>query len=97
MADSSDGFVALFTGDCPTGWSELSYAQGRMLLLVNNSDQAGEEFGFALADGEDRAHTHVVAGSFNFPSKHVSALGGLNTDGAKQGSNGTCFILKYSD
>jgi hypothetical protein len=49
------------------------------------SDQAGEAVGVPLSDGEDRAHTHNVAGVFNLPSKHVSGADGLNFDGAKQG------------
>ncbi len=72
LSAGPDGFVALFQSGCPTGWSEMSGLEGRLLLLVNNSYQAGEQFGFALADGEDRQHQHIVAGTFNFPSKHVA-------------------------
>lgn len=70
---SMDGFVGLFTGACPSGWSVLSLLEGRLLLLANTSYQAGEPVGFPLSDGEDRAHSHVVSGSFNVPSKEVSA------------------------
>ncbi len=69
-----DGFVGLFTAACPTGWSTLPLLEGRLLLLVNNSYQAGEPVGFPLTDGEDRLHSHVVSGSFNVPYKEVSAL-----------------------
>jgi len=85
-AASQDGFVGLFQAACPPGWSAYAPLQGRLLLLVNNSYQAGEPFGFALSDGEDRAHAHVLSGSFSFPSKRVAALGGLNEDGAKSGA-----------
>ena len=48
-APSVDGFVALFTTGCPTGWSELDALgldfRGRMLLLTNNSYQAGNYVG----------------------------------------------------
>ena len=59
--------------------------EGRAILLVNNSFQAGETFGFPLTDGEDRVHSHVISGNFNLPSKEVSALGGSNTEGAHSG------------
>jgi hypothetical protein len=82
---SADGFLGLFTGACPTGWSELPAAQGRLLLLVNNTFQAGAAIGFALSDGEDRAHSHAVSGAFDLPSREVSALGGSNTAAAHSG------------
>jgi hypothetical protein len=85
LAASADGFLGLFTGACPTGWSALPAAQGRLLLLVNNSFQAGAAIGFALSDGEDRQHSHAVSGSFSLPSRQVSALGGSNQDAAHSG------------
>jgi len=85
LASSADGFLGLFTGACPTGWSELPAAQGRLLLLVNNTFQAGAAIGFALSDGEDRAHAHAVSGAFDLPSREVSALGGSNTAAAHSG------------
>ncbi len=84
-AASQDGFIGFFASNCPSGWSELTSLEGRLLLLVNNSFQAGESVGFPLADREERTHTHAVSGSFNLPSKEVSALGGSNTDGAHSG------------
>jgi hypothetical protein len=63
-APSQDGFVGFFPSNCPSGWNELSSLEGRLLLLVNNSFQAGESVGFPLADREERTHTHAVSGSF---------------------------------
>lgn len=80
-----DGFLGLSLSSCPTGWSELSAAEGRTLLLVNNSYQAGATIGFPLTDGQDPTHSHVIDGAFDLGSKEVSALGGSNTDGAHSG------------
>jgi hypothetical protein len=84
-ASSLDGLVGLYLGACPPGWSELSALEGRLALLVNNSFQAGDAAGWALGDGEDRSHTHLLSGQFSFPSKHVASVGGLNVKGAKSG------------
>jgi hypothetical protein len=85
--ESADGFVGFIAGDCPPGWTPLSSAQGRLILAVNNSFQAGAAVGFPLSDGEDRAHTHSVAGQFEIPSRQVSAgcLITCNEDGAHSG------------
>jgi hypothetical protein len=84
-AASADGFLGLFTDDCPNGWSQFDMSKGRLLLAVNNSFQAGQALGLPLSDGEDRTHAHVLQGSIDFPVKNVAALRGLNTDGAKAG------------
>ena len=85
-AASADGQLVLVAGACPSGYTVLSAAQGRLLLLVGDALQAGDAAGFPLSDTEDRAHAHVVSGSFTFPSKHVASTGGTNFDGAKRGA-----------
>lgn len=82
---SADGFVGYFNGSCPDGWSDFSPLQGRLALLVNNSFQAGEQFGLPLTDCEDRGHEHLLTGSMEFDSKHVASTGGLNEHAAKSG------------
>jgi hypothetical protein len=84
-AAAADGFVGFLAGDCPRGWSPLPALQGRLLLAVNNSYQAGESVGFPLSDGEDRAHGHLVSGAFDLGSRQVSALGGSDTAAAHAG------------
>jgi hypothetical protein len=79
------GSVSFSLAACPPGWTELSLLQGRLLLAVNNSYQAGASVGFPLADGEDRVHQHIVSGFFNFDEKEVAALGGTDTSAAKKG------------
>ena len=96
VAASADGFLGLFTGGCPTGWSSFAALDGRLLLLTNNSFQAGDAVGFALADQEDRLHSHAVSGSFTFPSKHLSALTGTNQAGAKSGAQPLLPFLNES-
>lgn len=81
-----DGFVAYFTGACPPGWSLHGALAGRLLLAVNNSFQAGATSGFALADGEDRAHAHGVQGALALPAKSLAALGGSNAQAAHAGA-----------
>lgn len=83
-----DGLISYFTGDCPTtlGWSLFSSVTGRSVLLMNNSYQAGEMNAvLPLEDGQDPTHQHILQGYFQFDSKHVASVGGLNTHGAKRG------------
>jgi hypothetical protein len=94
---SADGFVGYFTGACPTGWSTFSSLEGRLALLFNDPYQAGQSVGWPLADGEDRAHSHILEGSFDFDSKHVASLGGLNTHAAKRGPQPALGWLNSSE
>ena len=64
---------------------------------MNSSFQAGDAVGFALADGEDRAHSHAVSGHFSFGSKHVAAAGGANTDAALRGAQPLLGFLNATD
>ncbi len=93
---SADGFLGFFSTDCPSGWSAFTPLQGRLLLSVNDSFQAGNAVGFALSDGEDRQHAHTVSGSFSFSSKHVAALGGGNTASAHSGQQPLLPFLNLS-
>jgi hypothetical protein len=53
--------------DCPAGSSRLTNANGRMLLVANDTGSIGATFGAALADREDRKHKHEgdVAANLN--------------------------------
>jgi hypothetical protein len=95
-AASADGQLVLVAGACPPGYTELSAAQGRLLLLVGDALQAGDAAGFPLSDAEDRGHAHLVSGSFDFPSKHVASTGGANFDGAKRGAQPLVAFLNIS-
>jgi hypothetical protein len=85
-ASAVDGLLVLSLRACPFGWLALPAAQGRLLLLVNNSLAAGDAAGLPLSDGEDRAHSHGIGGSFSFDSKHIASLGGLNAAAARRGA-----------
>jgi hypothetical protein len=45
---------------CPTGWSELTDAQGRALVGLPSGGTLKGTVGSPLADTEDRAHSHTV-------------------------------------
>lgn len=94
-----DGLIAYFTSDCPTslGWSVFSPLQGRSVLLMNNSYQAGEtNIALPLEDGQDPTHSHFIQGYFQFDSKHVSSVGGLNTHAAKRGPQPLVGYLNFT-
>ncbi len=53
------GFTTFFDAQaCPTGWSTINPAQGRLLVSVTDPGQAGVTVGVPLRDAEDRTHTH---------------------------------------
>jgi hypothetical protein len=55
------GAVMMFDLDaCPPGWSALDSARGRAIVGVPTGGTRGATIGTALADQENRAHTHTV-------------------------------------
>jgi hypothetical protein len=61
---ASAGMVSFFNlGACPSGWSELTTAEGRYLVGLNPGGTLAATRGTALSDLENRAvgrHTHTV-------------------------------------
>ncbi len=45
---------------CPAGWMEFTAGQGRAVVGVGSLGTVGAQVGAALADQENRAHTHVT-------------------------------------
>ncbi len=80
------GLVAFFTtGTCPTGWSVASSVAGRLVVGTGNGSNVGAQIGQALADQEDRGHSHSVLLSVQPPSKSISGGNGTNGQGADSG------------
>ena len=46
---------------CPTGWIDLTAAQGRTIVGMPNGGTLGGTIGSALTNRENRSHTHTVA------------------------------------
>jgi len=45
---------------CPDGWTEFAPAQGRAVVAIGSLGTLGAQVGTALADQENRFHTHVT-------------------------------------
>lgn len=81
------GYTTFFEGQaCPEGWSQIPEAQGRLIVSVVDASTNGLTVGNALADKEDRMHTHPFTGSATLPSKHVAAVGCCNDEAAGHGT-----------
>jgi hypothetical protein len=61
MAEVPQGAVMTFNlASCPSGWSEVTDAQGRALVGLPSGGTLAGTVGAGLSDGENRAHTHYV-------------------------------------
>lgn len=80
------GYATYFLSHCPPGWSEVNNSAGRLIVSVINSSFVGGSVGTPLGDQEDRQHTHTLTGTFNLPSKHISADGCCDSQGAGNGN-----------
>ena len=89
IADATPaGFATFFRGSsCPSGWSAVSSAQGRLILTDDGTMSVGLTKNTVLGDREDRTHTHTVSSpGFSWPSNDVAGAswpGGYR--GAKNG------------
>jgi hypothetical protein len=73
--------VAMFDGPCPDGWTEYTAALGRVVVGVPANGTLGGTVGTALADKENRTHSH--------PHKHITPLSeGTTTSGPNAKSAG---------
>lgn len=95
----NDGLIGFFVESCPPaqmGWAPFSGLYGRLALSVDNHFQAGDSVGFALGDGEDRGHTHVLSGTINFGSHNILATSGFNLEAAHSGPQPALGFLATS-
>lgn len=53
------GTIMAFSGACPTGWSEVTAARGRMIVGTPSGGTAAGTVGTALTDLQDKTHTHT--------------------------------------
>jgi len=61
MAEVPQGAVLSFNlASCPSGWSEVTDAQGRALVGLPSGGTLSGTVGSGLGDLEDRSHTHDV-------------------------------------
>ncbi len=67
---------------CPTGWAPLHAAEGRLLVGTTSAAYTGVTVGRALADQEDRTHTHQFSGTVAPTVKSVSGADGSNNSAA---------------
>lgn len=80
------GFSTYFeTDECPPGWFPDPSARGRLIVSVADAATGGVTVGEPLAAEEDRHHTHAYDAALTLPSKHVSAIGCCNKQGAEHG------------
>ena len=71
------GSVAMFKlKDCPDGWVQFSAAGGRLILGLDDTGTAGEQFGKPLSNLEARTHTHPLSLSFTAPGHSLAATSG---------------------
>jgi hypothetical protein len=91
------GFMTFFDAQsCPSGWSEYSASQGRLIVSVDNSNNAGITVGVPLGDREDRTHSHRTSLTGDLHHQDIAGAGGSNQQGADHGSVSTKFISDES-
>jgi hypothetical protein len=84
------GLVSYFEASCPVGWSPSPKLQGRYLVGLPAGAKPGLPFGGApLHRGEERSHTHDVAGFLATSPKGILLASGCCGGGfAANGSHG---------
>jgi hypothetical protein len=77
------GAMAFFaTGPCPDGWIAAGYAEGRLVLAINDGIPVGLSVGQPLGDREDRTHAHAFTAGVTLDYRSISAADGGNNNGA---------------
>jgi hypothetical protein len=84
------GMVAYFEAACPGGWARNEKIDGRYLVGLPTGATPGLTFGGPpLQRGEERMHSHVVAGFATTKPKGIALLSGCCGAGfAKNGTHG---------
>ncbi|HEY0232143.1 MAG TPA: hypothetical protein VGC55_12895 [Dokdonella sp.] len=84
------GMVTFFNATrCPDGWTAVAAGQGRLLMVTTDAKLVGKAVGTALADHEDREHSHAYSFEVKLDSKHVSALDWAGNHGAARSKSYT--------
>jgi len=71
---------------CPDGWQEFASTKGRLIVSVSDGMLGGLTVNDALANLEDRTHSHEIESQVTLDTKSVSAIGCCNPDGACHGT-----------
>ena len=75
MAEVPQGAVMTFNlASCPSGWTEVTDAQGRAIVGLPSGGTLSGEVGSGLSDLEDRTHTHIVD-----PNTTITSISGAHT------------------
>lgn len=91
------GFMTFFDREqCPQGWELFASSQGRLIVSVDNANNAGITVGVPLQDREDRSHTHRTTLSGTLKHQDVAGASGSNTEGADHGTVSTKLISDAS-
>ena len=81
-----DAVVAHFWGAaCPAGWLPHAASQGRLVLAVATTAEAGKAVGAPLGDGQDVAHAHDTS--------LVANPGPVNAGCPRVGSGGNADLM----
>ena len=83
------GTVAFFVDaspNCPAGWKEAQYAQGRLIMPVTDTSLVGKQIGTAIRNEEAPGHTHPYTGNAMIGYKGSATVGGSDKDVGKSGN-----------
>lgn len=80
------GMIALFNATCPTGWTELTAARGRVVVGVPASGTLAGTVGTALTDLQDKSVTPTFSGSALGTHTHTVTATGTNAASATTGN-----------
>jgi hypothetical protein len=84
------GFMTFFDAEtCPRGWSLYAAAQGRLIVSVDNPNNAGITVGVPLGDREDRTHSHRTSLTGDLRHQDIAGAGDPAKIG-KEGENEEC-------
>jgi len=81
------GMAAYFVRDaCPSGWSPLTEANGRLVTGLPSGAVPLQTVGEALSSGEERSHQHSVEATLVVPEHSIAGAGGGNNDHSAKGT-----------
>lgn len=92
----ADGTVSFMSGSvCPPGWQELTDARGRFVVGKTDGTVVGSLVGTALAEGEDRVHSHDYATTVTVPGTGITGVTGCCN--SSLGDAGTFDVVGTTD
>lgn len=105
VINGTTSMIALFDGACPSGWTNYTAAQGRVVVGVSTNGALGATVGIALGDQENRPvgqHSHIVdppsttSGPGGTHPGHSDSGDPLNGNGAADGDANRAVINNHS-